>query len=91
MVELVFLYLQARVPGKGALAPLADKKHLAFFAFKRPIDKFPLRIRALFAVQGRPLATALAYATLTHALATLTYVFVGGPTLLWQWHRCRRG
>ena len=37
-----------------------------------------------------PLATALACATLTHALATLTYVFVGGPTLLWQWHRSRQ-
>ena len=37
-----------------------------------------------------PLATALACATLTHALATLTYIFVGGPTLLWQWQQSRR-
>ena len=46
---------------------------------------------AMHRLYAVPLATALACATLTHALATLTYVFIGGPTLLWQWHRSRRG
>ncbi len=46
---------------------------------------------ALHRLYAVPLPTALACATLTHALANLTYVFLGGPALLWQWHRSRRG
>ena len=46
---------------------------------------------ALHRLYTVPLATALACATLTHALATLTYILLGGPTLLWQWHRSQRG
>ena len=46
---------------------------------------------ALHRLYTVPLPTALACATLTHALANLTYVLLGGPTLLWQWHRSRRG
>ena len=32
-----------------------------------------------------PLNASLACATVAHALATLTYVAIGGPALLWQW------
>ena len=46
---------------------------------------------ALHRLYAVPLPTALACATLTHALANLLYVLLGGPTLLWQWHRSRRG
>ena len=45
---------------------------------------------ALHHLYAVPLPTALACATLTHALATLTYILIGAPTLLWQWHRAGR-
>jgi uncharacterized protein (TIRG00374 family) len=38
-----------------------------------------------------PETSALACATLAHALATLTYLLLGGPALLFQWLRQRRG
>ena len=38
-----------------------------------------------------PMSEALACATLAHALATLTYLLIGGPALFWQWRQNRAG
>ena len=45
--------------------------------------------KALHTLYLIPMNAALACATLAHALATLTYVAIGGPALLWQWMQHR--
>lgn len=46
--------------------------------------------KALHQLYLVPLNAALACATLAHALATLTYIAIGGPALLWQWLQNRK-
>lgn len=46
--------------------------------------------KALHQLYLVPLNAALACATLAHALATLTYIMIGGPALLWQWLQNRK-
>ena len=41
-------------------------------------------------IYGLPEIEALACATLAHALATLTYLFIGGPALFFQWCKYKR-
>ena len=40
-------------------------------------------------IYGLPELEALTCATLAHALATLTYLFLGGPALFFQWWKYR--
>ncbi len=64
----------------GVIAPTPGATGSYHFLFSKALN-------ALYAV---PLNPALASATLAHALATLTYLAIGGPALLWQWLSQRR-
>ena len=64
----------------GVIAPTPGAAGSYHFLFSRALHR-------LYMV---PLNPALACATLAHAMATLTYVFIGGPALLWQWRNNRR-
>ena len=64
----------------GVIAPTPGATGSYHFFFSQALER-------LYLV---PHDAALACATLAHALATLTYVLIGGPALLWQWLENRR-
>lgn len=45
--------------------------------------------QSLYVLFGVPLAVAMACATVVHAMATVTYLVIGGPALVMQWSRSR--
>ena len=59
----------------GAVVPTPGGMGSYHIAFALPLQQ----------IYGLPEIEALACATLAHALATLTYLFIGGPALFFQW------